>query len=309
MNLPTLHTDRLVLRPFHPDDAQDLFVMYSDPQTMRFEPDLPHPSVEFTRQHISRQTSYPGSAYWSLLIQGEHTPIGLAGFIGGSAIPGMGYILCREWWGQGLMAEACQPILAYGFSELGYDRVEMWIEPENRASLRVAEKLGAVLRSLIQIKYNHRPDHHLMLVYGLTAAEWRGKKPLHNPVRLFRSQPILRVRSVVDSIAYFQEKLGFEIEFLYRELPDAPPVHASLACGLWTGSRVVIQVSQARAGEPLDEGSEQYLFVDSQIQDLYDQYKEKGVEILAPLQSYPWGMREFVIRDPDGHRFRFGSTG
>jgi catechol 2,3-dioxygenase-like lactoylglutathione lyase family enzyme len=33
---------------------------------------------------------------------------------------------------------------------------------------------------------------------------------------------------------------------------------------------------------------------------------EQGVEIIEPLGSRPWGMREFAIRDPNGHRLRFG---
>ncbi len=35
-------------------------------------------------------------------------------------------------------------------------------------------------------------------------------------------------------------------------------------------------------------------------------YRERGAEIVEPLESKPWGMREFSIRDLDGHFLRFG---
>lgn len=309
MNQLTLHTDRLVLRPLHPDDAQDLFALYSNPETMRFDPSSPHLSVSQTHEHITRELSYPGSCYWSLLQQGTQTPVGVVGFLGGTAIPGLGYMLRHDLWRKGLITEACQAAMDYGFSELGYKRVEMWIDPQNLASRRVAEKLGASPRGVIHLKYNYRPDHHLMMVYGITADEWRGEIARENPVRFFRSQPVYFVRSVVDSLAFYKDKLGFEVEFLYREQPDAPPTHASVARGDWTGSRVVIQLSEITSGATREPEGHLYIFVDSRIGELFESLKKNGVEMLSPLQNYAWGMREFTIQDPDGHRIRFGSSG
>jgi catechol 2,3-dioxygenase-like lactoylglutathione lyase family enzyme len=39
---------------------------------------------------------------------------------------------------------------------------------------------------------------------------------------------------------------------------------------------------------------------------LHARCRERGVEIVEPLGSRPWGMREFTIRDLNGHRVRFG---
>jgi ribosomal-protein-alanine N-acetyltransferase len=54
----------------------------------------------------------------------------------------MGYIIRRDFWGQGLTAEACRAALGYGFDVLGLDRVELWIDTTNYASQRVAQKLN-----------------------------------------------------------------------------------------------------------------------------------------------------------------------
>ncbi len=52
------------------------------------------------------------------------------------------YVLAREAWGRGYAAEAGRAVLAFGFEELRLHRIFVDIDPRNRASLRVAEKLG-----------------------------------------------------------------------------------------------------------------------------------------------------------------------
>ncbi len=44
------------------------------------------------------------------------------------------------------------------------------------------------------------------------------------------------------------------------------------------------------------------------INALYQEYKDKGVEIISQLQHQPWGQKEFGIRTIDGHRIMFGET-
>lgn len=48
-----------------------------------------------------------------------------------------------------------------------------------------------------------------------------------------------------------------------------------------------------------------YLHVDNAAA-LYAEVVAKGVEVWHPLADKPWGMREFAIRTPDGHRMVFG---
>jgi catechol 2,3-dioxygenase-like lactoylglutathione lyase family enzyme len=37
-------------------------------------------------------------------------------------------------------------------------------------------------------------------------------------------------------------------------------------------------------------------------------YRERGAEIVEPVATKPWGVREFTLRDPSGHRFRIGHS-
>lgn len=52
------------------------------------------------------------------------------------------YILNPAYWGRGLIPEAARALLGHGFGELRLHRIIVDCEPENTASIRVAEKLG-----------------------------------------------------------------------------------------------------------------------------------------------------------------------
>ena len=49
-----------------------------------------------------------------------------------------------------------------------------------------------------------------------------------------------------------------------------------------------------------------YVTVDD-IDPLYTELKDRGAIISSLPASKPWGMREFGVRTPDGHRIQFGS--
>jgi len=36
------------------------------------------------------------------------------------------------------------------------------------------------------------------------------------------------------------------------------------------------------------------------------EFEESGADVVDPVASRPYGMRDFVVRDPDGHRFTLG---
>ena len=42
------------------------------------------------------------------------------------------------------------------------------------------------------------------------------------------------------------------------------------------------------------------------IDDLYEQYKQRGVDFTQKVADKPWGLREFGVRTPEGHRIMFG---
>ncbi len=83
----------------------------------------------------------------------------------------IGYWVSREFAGRGITPTAVAMIVDYAFQELKLHRVEINIRPENRASLRVAEKLGLRFEGLRE-RYLHIngqwADHN---AYAITVEE------------------------------------------------------------------------------------------------------------------------------------------
>jgi len=113
--------------------------------------------------------------------------------------------------------------------------------------------------------------------------------------------PILFVRDVSASAAFFHEKLGFEIDFLY----GAPPFYGSVSRG---DARLHIRfVHQPNFAEfALREVSLILATVEvSDVQGLYNEFSERGVEFTQAPTKQPWGGTDFHIRDPDGNVISF----
>ena len=302
-DIPILETERLRLRPLTTQDAIPLHPMFNDAQTMRFMPTLPHQTIAETEAHLKQEIEMPGAVNWTICLKETNVPIGIVNYLGSTRIPGMGYIIQRDYWGQGITVEACQAALRDGFAEQNLAQVELWINQANLASRRVAEKLNFQLKGRIQQKYSHETEYHVMMVYGLWAAEWRGEGRDTAVPQLFRAEPVLYVHDIVATTNYYKEKLGFHIDFLFGD----PPNHAGVSRGNWTGNLVSIQLSQVPPERIITPAGHLYIFVSAQIDALYQTYLANGVEIVHEPASYPWGLREFTIRDLNGHILRFGT--
>lgn len=304
--IQTLHTERLTLRPISLDeDAPALFRIYKQREAMRFMPTLPHQSVDQTRAELAQKMALDGAYVWAVCLKDNDTPIGEIHYLGKTRIPGMGYMLHPQYWGQGLTVEACRATLDFGFKHIGYDRVELWIDENNSSSIRVAQKLGFKPRGRLAQKYSHEREYHFMLVYGMLAQEWRADSAHLAPKgpRLFSMEPALLVHDVAATVEFYRDKLGFGIDFLYGD----PPTHASVSRGEWTGNMVTIQLSQVPPEHEINPAAYLYIIMDAGLDRLCEQYRDCGVGIIEEPENQPWGLREFAIRDCNGYMLRFGT--
>ncbi|MEM8859762.1 MAG: GNAT family N-acetyltransferase [Chloroflexota bacterium] len=298
-----LSTKRLILSPLSLNDVNDLFAMFSDEKAMRFMPTPPHQNVDETQKWFEFEMSRSGETYWAIRLQGEDKIIGHVNFLGETRFPGMGYMISPDNWGKGYATEACQAVLAHGFEQLAHDRVELWINEANGASRRVAEKLGFKLKGRIPQKYSHETEYHFMMVYGMLAKDWHNKPVKKSlPARMFGVEPVLMVHDLVKTVEFYRDKLGFKVDFMYGE----PANHASVSQGEWTGSTVTIQITQVSKDRELMPSSYLYIFVDTNLTELFKQYRDSGVEIVSEPERQPWGLQEFVVKDLNGHIIIFG---
>ena len=64
----------------------------------------------------------------------------------------MTYLLDRAYWGRGLATEAAREVLRHAREDLGRARLVAFIDPRNRASVRVAEKAGLAYERAVAFK-------------------------------------------------------------------------------------------------------------------------------------------------------------
>ena len=117
--------------------------------------------------------------------------------------------------------------------------------------------------------------------------------------------PILLVRDVKTSAAFFQAKLGFEIDFLH----GLPPFYGSVSRdGIKLHLRFVHEPFFAEAAR-LDESVICASFEVSNVQGLFEEFKARGVDFPQALTKQAWGGTDFHVRDLDGNVFSFVTYG
>ena len=143
-----LETPRLLLRPFRESDAADVYEYAQDPAVGPIAGWPPHKNEAESREIIRTVFSAPGVFAMELKESGRVA--GSVGFVGGhplGEVPGcpddeVGYALSRAHWGRGLVPEAVNAVLEYGFTALGYQRIWCGHYAGNWRSRRVVCKCG-----------------------------------------------------------------------------------------------------------------------------------------------------------------------
>ncbi|MFG1946809.1 GNAT family N-acetyltransferase [Nonomuraea sp. NPDC048826] len=136
-----MHTERLILRPLTPGDADELFRLNNDPEVMRFlNGGRPTP-----RETIERET-LPRLIASGFLAAEERRTGAFAGWFhlrpGAEGELELGYRLHRACWGRGYATEGALRLIERAFAELGARRVYAQTMAVNLGSRRVMEKCG-----------------------------------------------------------------------------------------------------------------------------------------------------------------------
>jgi len=142
-----IETDNLTLRHYSIDDAEALYKILSDPETMSF---WPSPfTMERVCEWIERSLrSYEecGFGRYPVFLRESGEMIGDCGIlrvpIAGETVNDIGYIFHHDHWGKGYAIEAATAVMNYAFDTLELDRLHANMAYDHKASRRIAEKLG-----------------------------------------------------------------------------------------------------------------------------------------------------------------------
>ncbi|HEX6441788.1 MAG TPA: GNAT family protein [Stellaceae bacterium] len=175
--VPELQTPRLLLRRLVESDAPGLHEAYGDLEAMRFWDSLPARDAAETAARIRHSLGIDPQwhAAFAVLLRDSGKFVGMVNYH--QRVPphrrlGVGWILGRPWWRQGLAQEATRALLDHCFTALDAHRIEAQIEPDNAASLRLAERLGfhreGIMRDCLFVDGQPRTA----FLYALLRPDW-----------------------------------------------------------------------------------------------------------------------------------------
>lgn len=146
-NLPTLETERLILRRFVETDGPDIYQNYaSDPIVTRYVTWNAHESPEDSTLYAKCSHDGMFGAYqWAVVLKETGRVIGSVGLVevDEDAHTGeFGYVIGQNWWNRGFVTEAMKEMLRYLYLEQGFALITGQHDIRNPASGRVMEKCG-----------------------------------------------------------------------------------------------------------------------------------------------------------------------
>lgn len=177
-----LETERLILRPFCPDDWQDLFEYLSQESVVKYEPYNVFTEEACQQEAISRSQN---GAFWAVCLKENNKLIGNTYFEQQQPKQFMtweiGYVFNPAFGGQGFATESARAILRYGFEVLGAHRIIAMCNPENSPSWRLLERLSMrreghfLQKAWFKTDEFGNPLWHDAYEYAILAEEYKAK--------------------------------------------------------------------------------------------------------------------------------------
>lgn len=139
-----LETERLLLRPLTVADIDEFVALHDDGEVTRFIRRLDRAAAEERLQSIEREWLERGHGMFAVLDRVTGRFLGRAGLKYWRQFDETeaGWVLRRDAWGHGYATEAAQACLDWGFASLDLPCFTAMIHPENKASIRLAGRLG-----------------------------------------------------------------------------------------------------------------------------------------------------------------------
>ncbi|WP_309123136.1 GNAT family protein [Paenibacillus sp.] len=146
---PELETERLRLRKMTVADAEAVFALFSDAEVTKDMGIAPFSNVrqavaliEFMNDLFLERKAFR----WGIEKKDDHVIIGTCGFNGWEMNRGargeIAYDLGKPYWRRGLMTEALQSVIPFGFESMGFYRIEAFTNVDAFPSMKLLHRLG-----------------------------------------------------------------------------------------------------------------------------------------------------------------------
>jgi len=150
---PVLETNRLQLRSLMAEDAEAISILRSDPQVNIYLNRPATLTMEEATAYISKITTGVQQQqwmYWAIELKNSPGLIGticLWNFVPENDKAEIGYELSPAYQGKGLMQEAVEAVIRFGFEEMKLQLITALVKPGNEKSRQLLER------------QHFRPDH------------------------------------------------------------------------------------------------------------------------------------------------------
>lgn len=173
--IPTLETERLLLRAWKPEDFEAYARFMADADVMRYLTGEPMSRNDAWRNMatVVGHWMLRGYGMWAVERKSDHAFVGRVGLWNPEGWPALevGWTLGREYWGQGYATEAARAALDYAFFTQNVTRVVSVIAKGNAASQEVAVRLGETRGEEREIVHNGKA--YAVDVWSISREEWQ----------------------------------------------------------------------------------------------------------------------------------------
>lgn len=177
-SFPKLNTQRLLIRQIIQEDDKRLFEVLSNQVTCQY---LTHNAINDIANikrlitGIQRFFDEKKRIRWGIAQKQDNSLIGHCGFFDidkTNCCAEISYCLKSELWGQGIMTEALDAILKFGFEDYGLNRIVARVMKGNVGSVKVIQKLGFVQEGLLRKCLYKNGQYHDLMIFSILKSEY-----------------------------------------------------------------------------------------------------------------------------------------
>ncbi len=155
-NFPQLELENYILRKLKDLDFTEIFEIYSDAETIKYEGIEPIETEEQSKKYIENiLNGYKNKFFirWGIEDKTNKQIIGLIALHHidyKNFSSQIGYILNRRYWHKNIMNQSLNEVISFIFNNTEIHRLEVSIHPDNISSIKLAEKLGFLMEGLLR---------------------------------------------------------------------------------------------------------------------------------------------------------------
>ena len=155
-DLPTLETERLILRKITFDDIEDMFEYCSNDEVTKYVTWETHQSIAETKEFVKiAHSQYVDKmvAPWAIEYKENGKMIGTVDFVWWRPAhrnAEIGCVISQDYWSKGISTEAVKKVLQFGFRKMDLVRIQARCFTENIGSAKVLEKVGMSFEGILR---------------------------------------------------------------------------------------------------------------------------------------------------------------